>query len=439
MENPANKRDLMAIAPVTRQIPRATDFSVFEDLESDVRIYCRKFPVVFHRAKDAELYAEDGRPFIDFFCGAGTMNYGHNNEYIKSRVTEYLAGDGLMHGLDLHTVAKREFLSAFAEIVLRPRDLDYKVQFCGPTGTDAVEAALKVARKATGRTGFFAFTGAYHGMSRGSLGVTGGLRARRAGGITGQDVTFIPYEDGPRGPFDSISLIERLLDDPSSGVARPAAVIVEPMQMEGGMYPASPGWLRRLRTVTERYGVLLILDEIQAGCGRTGTFFCFEQAGITPDIVTVSKSIGGYGLPLSLTLFRRDLDVWEPGEHTGTFRGNQLAFIAATAACELWQQTQFRTDMAVAARRLQRFGEEVTQAHPSVAVRGLGMAMGVDLGRDDGPERAERVQRYAFDHGVVVELCGRRDEVLKILPPLNIDIPRLDRGLGVLRDALNAA
>lgn len=429
----------MAIAPVTRHVTRATDFSVFEDLESNVRTYCRKFPAMFHRAKGAELYAEDGRTFIDFFCGAGTLNYGHNNEYIKRRVTGYLAGDGLMHGLDMHTVAKRDFLRTFAETVLRPRGLDYKVQFCGPTGTDAVEAALKVARKATGRSGIFAFTGAYHGMSRGSLGVTGALRARRAGGVTGQDVTFIPYEDGPQGPFDSIGLIERLLADPSSGVAPPAAVIVEPIQMEGGVYPASADWLRRLRAVTERHGVLLVLDEIQAGCGRTGPFFCFEHAGITPDVVTVSKSIGGYGLPLSLNLFRRELDVWQPGEHTGTFRGNQLAFVAATAACELWQQGQFRTDKAVAAHRLERFGRDVVAAHPRIAVRGMGMVTGLDLGADGGPERADRVQRHAFAHGVVVELCGRHDEVVKILPPLNIDIPRLDRGLCVLLDALSAA
>ncbi|GID90767.1 diaminobutyrate--2-oxoglutarate transaminase [Amorphoplanes digitatis] len=428
----------MSIASVTRHVTRAVDFSVFEDLESDVRVYCRKFPVVFHRAKGAELYAEDGRTFIDFFCGAGTLNYGHNNEFIKRRVTEYLAGDGLMHGLDMYTVAKRELLTTFADTVLRPKGLDYKAQFCGPTGTDAVEAALKLARKVTGRSGVFAFTGAYHGMSRGSLGVTGGLRARRAGGVSGRGVTFIPYEDGPQGPFDSVALIERLITDPSSGVEPPAAVIVEPMQMEGGMYPASADWLRRLREVTERHGVLLILDEIQAGCGRTGTFFCFERAGITPDVVTVSKAIGGYGLPLSLALFRRELDVWEPGEHTGTFRGNQLAFVAATAACELWRETRFRTDMVVATRRLERFGREVTAAHPGVAVRGLGMAMGIDLGAAGGAERAGRVQRYAFEHGVVVELCGRHDEVVKILPPLNIDIPRLDRGVGVLLDALRA-
>lgn len=415
------------------------DLSVFEELESEVRLYCRKFPVVFDRAKGAELYAEDGRRYIDFFCGAGTLNYGHNNGFIKQRIQDYLASDRIIHGLDLHTSAKREFLTRFAETILRPRGLDHKVQFCGPTGTDAVEAALKLARKVTGRSGIVAFTGAYHGMSRGSLAVTGSRRARRAGGVVGQDVTFVPYEDGPAGTFDSIGLIERLLDDPSSGVDLPAAVIVEPLQMEGGVYPASPEWLRRLRELTERRGILLILDEIQAGCGRTGRFFSFEHAGVIPDLVTVSKAIGGYGLPLALTLIRRDLDVWEAGEHTGTFRGNQLAFVGATAACELWRQEQFLTNLAVATNRLTRFGAELTAAEPGVVTRGRGMVLGIDLGNAGGAERADRVQRYAFEHGLIVELCGRHDEVVKVLPPLNIDVVRLDLGLAVLRDALSAS
>lgn len=415
----------------------ASDLSVFEKLESEVRMYCRTFPVVFERAKNAELRTEDGRTFTDFFCGAGSLNYGHNNDFIKQRLLDYLASDGIMHGLDMHTVAKREFLTRFNEVVLQPRGLDYKVQFAGPTGTDAVEAALKLARKATGRSGLMAFTGAYHGMSRGSLAVTGSRRARRAGGVSGQDVTFVPFEDGPMGPFDSIGYIERLLADPSSGTDLPAAVIVEPMQMEGGVYPASREWLRRLREVTERHGVLLVLDEIQSGCGRTGTFFCFEDAGIVPDIVTVSKSIGGYGLPLSLTLFRRELDVWEPGEHTGTFRGNQLAFVAATAACELWQQTGFRTGIEESSRRLDLFRTEVAALDPELVLRGRGMVLGIDTGRSGGPARAERVQRYAFEHDLIVERCGRHDEVLKVMPPLTIEAARLDRGLTVLRDALS--
>jgi len=429
----------MTTAPDRVLLPDLLDVSVFEDLESEVRLYCRKFPAMFHRAKGAELFDEHGHRYLDFFCGAGSLNFGHNNAFIKRRVLDYLAADGVTHGLDMFTVAKREFLARFAETVLRPRGLDYKVQFTGPTGTDAVEAALKLARKATGRSGLIAFTGAYHGMSRGSLAVTGSRRARRAGGVAGQDVTFVPYADGPQGTFDSIGLIERLLADPSSGVDLPAAVVVEAVQMEGGVYPAPDHWLRALREVTERYGVLLVLDEIQAGCGRTGTYFGFESSGVVPDIVTVSKSVGGYGLPLSLTLFRRELDVWEPGEHTGTFRGNQLAFVAATAACELWEQTKFHTDLAVASRRLERFRDELAADDPGIVCRGRGMFLGIDLGAAGGSERAERVQRLAFDRRLIVELCGRRDEVVKLLPPLTIDIPRLDTGLDVLRSALLCA
>ncbi|MFF1407311.1 diaminobutyrate--2-oxoglutarate transaminase [Streptomyces sp. NPDC058294] len=429
--------DIAEDTPTTGQesLPEP-EFKIFEELESEVRLYCRKFPAVFERAKGAELFAEDGRTFIDFFCGAGTLNYGHNNDFIKARVAGYLAADGLAHGLDMYTVAKRDFLTAFADTVLRPRGLDYKAQFTGPTGTDAVEAALKLARKQTGRTGLVAFTGAYHGMSRGSLAVTGSRRARRAGGVTGQDVTFVPYEDGPQGGFDSIGYLERLLTDSSSGVDLPAAVIVEPMQMEGGVYPASAGWLRALRELTERHGILLILDEIQAGCGRSGRFFCFEHAGITPDVVTLSKSLSGYGLPLSLVLFKRELDVWEPGEHTGTFRGNQLAFVAATAACELWRQDAFHAQLAASIGRLDRFRAELDALGRGLVTRGSGMALGIDLGAGAGPLRAERLQQYAFDHGLIVELCGRRDEVVKLLPPLTIDPAVLDRGLDVLRQGL---
>ncbi|MFF9673506.1 diaminobutyrate--2-oxoglutarate transaminase [Streptomyces eurythermus] len=427
--------DIAEDTPITGRKP-APEFKVFEELESEVRLYCRTFPAVFERAKGAELSTEDGRTFIDFFCGAGTLNYGHNSDFIKSRVADYLAADGLAHGLDMYTVAKRDFLTAFADTVLRPRGLDYKVQFTGPTGTDAVEAALKLARKQTGRSGLVAFTGAYHGMSRGSLAVTGSRRARRAGGVSGQDVTFVPYEDGPQGRFDSIGYLERLLTDPSSGVEPPAAVIVEPMQMEGGVYPASAGWLRALRELTERHGILLILDEIQAGCGRSGRFFCFEHAGITPDVVTLSKSLSGYGLPLSVVLFRRELDVWEPGEHTGTFRGNQLAFVAATAACELWRQDAFHVRLAASVDRLDRFRAELDALGRGLVTRGCGMALGIDLGVE--PPRAERLQRYAFDHGLIVELCGRRDEVVKLLPPLTIDPAVLDRGLDVLRRGLRS-
>jgi diaminobutyrate-2-oxoglutarate transaminase len=414
----------------------AADISVFTALESEVRLYCRRFPAVFSRARGAELYAEDGRAFIDFFCGAGTLNYGHNNDHIGRRLSAYLADGGLVHGLDLHTVAKRDFLVRFRDIVLRPRGLDHKVQFCGPTGTDAVEAALKVARKATGRRGLVAFCGAYHGMSRGSLSVTGNRRARAAGGVGATEVTFVPFEDGPAGRFDSIAYLERMFTDPSSGMDIPAAVIVEPLQMEGGIYPASVPWLRRLRELTRRHGVLLICDEIQSGCGRTGTFFGFEHAGVVPDIVTLSKSLSGFGLPLSVVLLRPELDVWEPGEHTGTFRGNQLAFVTAAAALELWERPEFQAGLVSAIARLHRFAARVRAAEPGVTVRESGMTLGIDLGQAGGSLRAELVQRQCFESGLIVELCGREDEVVKVIPPLIIDPRTLQRGLDVLFDAL---
>lgn len=415
------------------------DVSVFESIESEVRLYCRTFPAVFHRAKDAELHAEDGRVFIDFFCGAGTVNFGHNNDLIKRRLIDYLAGDGLIHGLDMHTAAKREFLTRLRDVLLAPRGLDYKAQFCGPTGTDAVEAALKLARKATGRDGLVSFSGAYHGMSRGSLAVTGSRRARAAGQIGPSSVTFVPYEDGPFGQFDSVSYLERMFADVGSGLDIPAAVIVEPLQMEGGIYPASVTWLRRLRELTERHGVLLICDEIQSGCGRTGPYFCFEHAGVRPDIVTVSKSISGYGLPLALVLFRRELDVWAPGEHTGTFRGNQLAFVAGAAALDLWDSAELQAGLSAASARLDRFAAYLRSLEPGIAVRGKGMVLGVDLGAAGGPLRAALVQRHCFEHGLVVELCGRADEVLKVLPPLTIDTTTLDRGLEILLGALRGS
>lgn len=423
---------------ITPPPPRTDDVSVFESMESEVRIYCRKFPAVFDRARGAELYAEDGRTFLDFFCGASSLNYGHNHPHIKRRLAAYLEADGVMHGLDMYTVAKRTFLSRFQEVILRPRGLDHKVQFCGPTGTDAVEASLKLARKATGRHGVVSFTGAYHGMSRGSLAVTGGRRARRAGGVRSSDVTFVPYEDGPLGTFDSIGYLERMLADSSSGMELPAAVIVEPLQMEGGVYPASRQWLRGLREFTARHGILLICDEIQAGCGRTGTFFCFEHAEIEPDIVTLSKSISGYGQPLSLTTFRRELDVWAPGEHTGTFRGNQFAFVAAAAALELWQHADFRSGLALASQTLSLFGTELVAREPAITVRGRGMVLGIDLGAAGGAERAELVQKQCFDGGLIVELAGRGDEVVKVLPPLTIDSTGLRRGLEILDHALAA-
>jgi len=341
-----------------------------------------------------------------------------------------------MHALDMQTTAKREFLTRFRDVVLLPRGLSYKVQFCGPTGTDAVEAALKLARRVTGRTGVIAFSGAYHGMSTGSLAATGGGRARSAAGIPLWGTSFLPFESGPWGSFDSIDLLSKILSDSSSGIGVPAAVIVEPFQMEGGIYPASDQWLRRLREITSEYGVLLIADEIQSGCGRTGSFFAFEQSGIRPDLVTVSKSISGYGLPMSIVLMRPDLDAWQPGEHTGTFRGTQLSFVGAAAALDFWEDPAFLAHLDDSARQLQTFGESLRKADPGLRTRGRGMVLGVDMGQAGGTRRAAEVQRACFAGGLILEVCGREDEVLKVMPPLTVDGGVLQAGLDILKSAV---
>lgn len=409
---------------------------VFVTMESEVRSYCRCFPAVFKSAKGAYLLAEDGTAYIDFFCGAGALNYGHNNEHIKKHLLTYLQEDGLMHALDMHTTAKREFLTRFRDVILLPRGLSYKVQFCGPTGTDAVEAALKLARRITGRTGIIAFSGAYHGMSTGSLSATGSASARRASGIPLYGTTFVPYESGPWGSFDSIDLLSKILSDASSGIDVPAAVIVEPIQMEGGIYPASGEWLRRLREITSEHGILLIVDEIQSGCGRTGTFFCFEQAGIRPDLVTVSKSISGYGLPMSILLMHPDLDAWLPGEHTGTFRGSQLSFVAAAAALDFWEDQTFLAHLDDSARQLQEFGQSLEETTLPVQTRGRGMVLGLDMREAGGQQQAAKVQQACFARGLILEVCGREDEVLKVMPPLNVESASLEAGLEILRSAV---
>jgi diaminobutyrate-2-oxoglutarate transaminase len=413
----------------------------FSEHESNVRSYCRRFTGVFERAKNARVYTESGEPYIDFFAGAGALNYGHNNEYIRDRVLAYLASDGIISGLDLHTTAKRAFLQTFSDRILQPRGLDYKVQFTGPTGANAVEAALKLARLATGRTNIFAFMGSYHGHSLGSLSVTANLGHRAAGGVSLNNTTFLPFPVMPPGDtgfseLDTIDFAEVLLTDVHSGVGKPAAVIVETVQAEGGVMVAPVPWLRRLRDLCDRHGILLICDEIQTGCGRTGPFFSFERAGITPDIVTVSKSISGLGLPMSLVLIRPDLDVWQPGQHTGTFRGNQLAFVGATAAIEFRLASGLEDEVALKAGLLEAtLRERVARIHERIQIRGIGMIWGIDLGLID-PGMADRVSDRCYERGLIVETVGRHDAVLKLIPPLTVEPEVLERGCLIIEESI---
>ncbi|WP_442972222.1 diaminobutyrate--2-oxoglutarate transaminase [Rhodococcus sp. WAY2] len=411
--------------------------SVFDELESEVRSYCRRWPTIFATASGSWLTDETGHEYLDFFAGAGSLNYGHNNPVLKSALVDYVARDGITHSLDTYTVAKREFLETFHRVVLGPRDLDYKVQFPGPTGTNAVEAALKLARKCTGRETVISFTNAFHGMTLGALAVTGNSMKRAGAGVPLVHTTPMPFDHYLGGSVDDFHWLERALENSGSGLEKPAAVIVETVQGEGGVNVARPQWLRALAQLCRDRDILLIVDDVQMGCGRTGPFFSFEDAGIEPDIVTLSKSISGYGLPMALTLLKPHLDIWEPGEHNGTFRGNNLAFVTARAALEhywaddgLQDATRHRGDMMSAAFT------DLTATLPTVSSRGRGMVQGLVFA---DAAQAARVSTHAFEHGLLVETSGPRDEVVKLLPPLTATDDEIAYGVRMLADAATAA
>ncbi|HLU96952.1 MAG TPA: diaminobutyrate--2-oxoglutarate transaminase [Thermobifida alba] len=411
----------------------------FSHLESEVRSYCRGWPTLFDKARGSRVYDTSGRDYLDFFAGAGSLNYGHNNPALKSALLDYLGSDSVVHSLDAYTVAKRDFLSTFEEVILRPRGLDYKVQFPGPAGNNAVEAALKLARKVTGRETVISFTNSFHGMTLGALAVTGNSMKRGGAGVPLSHTATMPFDNYMDGQVPDFLWLRSLLEDSGSGLDRPAAVIVETVQGEGGINVASAKWLRGLAELCQEYELLLIVDDIQMGCGRTGPFFSFEEAGIVPDIVTLSKSISGYGLPLALTLFKRELDVWEPGEHNGTFRGFNPAFLTATVALDTyWRDEVFQKETLakgdLIAERLDAIADEHAEA--GATTRGRGMARGLVL---PGEGDAKRVCAEAFERGLLMETSGPEDEVAKLLPPLTTSVTELEEGLDILAESVRAA
>lgn len=403
--------------------------------ESAVRSYCRDFPAVFAHAKGSRLLDEKGTSYIDFFAGAGALNYGHNHDALKAAVQQYIDDDGIVHSLDLHSEAKERFIETFVEKILTPRNLPHKLQFPGPTGTNAVEAALKLARKATGRTNVIAFTNAFHGMSLGSLSTTTNPSHRRGARVPLGHVTFMPYDGYLGENVDGVECVERMLE-PGSGVEPPAAFLVELVQGEGGLRSASFAWLRRLSDLVRKTGSLLIVDDIQAGCGRTGTFFSFEGSGVVPDLVCLSKSLSGLGLPMSLVLIAPEHDVWAPGEHSGTFRGHNLAFVSATAAVEhFWSDDALEHTVREREAQLRTSLQNLKDLLPDgdAEMRGRGLMRGLAFSR---PGVAAEVSLAAYRQGLLVETCGVNDEVLKLLPPLNITSADLTEGLERIEAAL---
>jgi diaminobutyrate-2-oxoglutarate transaminase len=411
--------------------------STFEKHESEVRSYVRAFPAVFDRARGSRMYDERGRTYVDFFSGAGALNYGHNDPLLKKRLIEYLVDDGVTHTLDMATKAKRRFIERFHEVVLAPRDLSYKLLFPGPTGTNAVEAALKLARKATGRTRVYAFRGGFHGMTLGSLSITSNRMKREGAGLPLRHARLMPFDGEREEGLGSLDYLRRELLVAADRGELPAAVVLETVQCEGGVRVAGTKWLRGVEAACREHGVLLIVDDIQAGCGRTGTFFSFEEADLSPDVVCLSKSLSGLGLPFALVLLRPALDVFRPGEHNGTFRGHNPAFVTAAAALEYWEDDALAQAVAEKGAELRKRLEALVARHPGVEaeVRGRGLVQGIAFA-DEG--LAGEVSARCFANGLVIETAGHADEVLKFLPALTIDAETLSEGLDVVERSFAA-
>ncbi|MRG86358.1 diaminobutyrate--2-oxoglutarate transaminase [Salinibacillus xinjiangensis] len=409
--------------------------NIFEKYESEVRSYCRSFPTVFNKAKGSKMWDEEGREYIDFFSGAGALNYGHNDDKMKAKLIEYIQNDGITHSLDKASTAKGEFIQKFNDVILKPRKLDYKIMFPGPTGTNTVESALKLARKVTGRTDIISFTNGFHGMTIGSLSVTGNASKRKGAGVPLQNAVTMPFDNYVNEDMDTLEYFERFLEDGGSGVDIPAAVIVETVQGEGGINVARFEWLKRLDELCKRWDILFIIDDVQAGVGRTGTFFSFEPAGIKPDIVCMSKSLSGYGVPFAITLFRPELDVWNPGEHNGTFRGNNHAFVTATAALDYWADPKFEKEVQRKGKLTREFLENLNKKYPELKgeVRGRGLMAGI---ASDVEGLASKVAAEAFNQGLIMETSGFNDEVFKLFPAINIDDETLKKGFDIIEQSV---
>ncbi|MFN3663745.1 diaminobutyrate--2-oxoglutarate transaminase [Yoonia sp.] len=410
-----------------------SDKMIFERRESQVRSYCRSFDAVFAKAQGSTLHDESGATYTDFLSGCSSLNYGHNDPDMKAALVDYITSDGIAHALDMYTGPKAAFLETFERLVLTPRGMDHKIMMTGPTGTNAVEAAIKLARKVTGRTNVISFTNGFHGMTLGALSLTGNAGKRGGAGVPLNGVTHLPFEGSLGDDVDTLALIETMLDNGSSGIDAPAAFILELVQGEGGLNAASRTWVEGIARLAKKHGAKLIVDDIQAGIGRAGSFFSFDDMDVEPDMITLAKSLSGFGLPFALTLIKPELDVWKPAEHNGTFRGNTHAFVTARVALEkFWSDDAFKDEIAeksaVLTERLQRIADTI----PGARLKGRGMMQGVDVGSGD---LASAICAEAFLRGLVIETSGAHDEVVKVLAPLTTPMDQFKAGLDILTEA----
>ena len=424
--------------------------------ESNARTYPRKLPIAISKACGLYVTDADGRRFMDCLCGAGTLALGHNHPVVTEAIRRHL-DDGLpLHSLDLTSPVKDAFVSELFATLPPAFAARAKIHFCGPSGADAVEAAFKLVKTATGRRSLLAFSGGYHGQTHGALATMGNLGPKAALPGLMPEVQFLPFPSATRCPFGCPSCdgrhlatyADHLLSDPEGGVTPPAGAILEVVQGEGGVQPAPDDWLRDIRNTTRAHGVPLIIDEVQTGWGRTGAMYAFEQSGVVPDVLILSKAIGG-GLPLAVIVYDESLDVWQPGAHTGTFRGNQLAMATGLATLRYLQQHDVPSHAVKMGRRLAGRLAELAAAHPFVGeIRGRGLMLGAEIidpneadalgrPRHDG-DRARAIQRACFDRGLMIELGGRHGSVIRFLPPLIVTADEVDAIAGVVAEACRA-
>ena len=405
--------------------------TIFEQRESSIRAYSRVYPVVFKTASNARQTDTNGKEYIDFFAGAGVLNFGHNNTAMKEAVINYLQNDGVLHSLDMETEAKAEFIQSFTDIILKPRNMPHLLQFTGPTGTNAVEAAMKLARRVTGRKNIVAFNHGFHGMTLGALAATANEYFRGAAGVPLDYVSHEPFGDEASNHKELIADLRKKFVD--GNTEKPAAFMLETIQAEGGVNVASKDWIQALAALAKEIGALLIIDEIQVGCGRTGSYFSFDDLDIEPDIVCLAKGIGGLGTPMAMNLVRPELDKhWSPGEHTGTFRGQNISFVAGKVAVEYFVDNTLMDEVNKKAAFMTAQLQPLLDSDPSLQLRSKGMIMGLDLGCG---ERAAAIVKKCFNDGLIVASCGIGGKVIKPIPPLTISEADLATGLNILINA----
>ena len=424
--------------------------------ESAARTYARHLPIVPVRAEGMTVYGADGREYLDCLAGAGTLALGHNHPVAIAAIRRVLDSGAPLHALDLATPVKDEFTSTLLSALPPELAADARILFCGPSGADAVEAALKLVRTATDRTGLIAFTGAYHGMTAATLAASGNTAVRSPVRVSDSGVTRLPFPQDYRCPYGvgglkgvriAIEHLERLLDDSGSGMTPPAALIIEPVQGEGGVNPAPEPWLRAVRRITREHGIPLIADEVQTGVGRTGEMWGVDHAGIAPDVMVLSKAIGG-GLPLAVVVYHAQLDQWAEGAHAGTFRGHQLAMAAGAATLTYVLENDLATRARKVGERIERALSEAARQYPILGdVRGRGLMLGAELvdpdsapdalgARAAAPALARRLRAAALERGLLLELGGRHGAVLRLLPPLTITDLEAERVIGILTDLI---